>query len=283
MTLAGWLAALAVGLLAGAVSGLVGIGGGAIMVPFLYFFLAHPGLPGLNIPASDQAVVAHATSLLVIVPISIRGAWLYHRAGRVDWDSVWRMGLASVVFAILGARVAVVVPGQVLKAGFGIFLLVMATQLVVGRRQPPSDARVLEPRDRTVRALAGGAAVGAFSALLGVGGGLVAIPVLIYWLRLPMEKVSATSLALITFTAATGVVAYAVNGQIAQPATTGPLTYFHLPAAFALAIGAFIAVPLGTEAQLRMPAHRLRYLFAAVFFLLGAQIAATNLLNLLRG
>ena len=85
MTGAGWLAALAVGLLAGAVSGLVGIGGGAVMVPFLYFFLSSSSLAGIEIPPGQQAVVAHATSLLVIVPISIRGAFLYSRAGLVEW------------------------------------------------------------------------------------------------------------------------------------------------------------------------------------------------------
>ena len=54
MTLAGWLAALSVGLLAGAISGLVGIGGGAVMVPFLYFFLAHPEWSGVQIPGTEQ-------------------------------------------------------------------------------------------------------------------------------------------------------------------------------------------------------------------------------------
>jgi uncharacterized membrane protein YfcA len=253
------------------------------MVPFLYFFLADSQLSGVNIAAGDQAVVAHATSLLVIIPISIRGAWLYHRAGRVDWDSVWRMGLSSVVFAVVGARVAIAAPGQFLKIGFGIFLLVVAARLLLGKREGAAAASEVSPRARTVRALVGGGMVGLFSAMLGVGGGLVAIPVLIYWMHLPMEKVSATSLAVITFTAATGVATYAASGQMMFPETTAAFSYFHLPAAFALAIGAFIAVPLGTETQLRMPTHLLRYLFAVVFFLLGGRIVITNVLALLRG
>ena len=282
MTLAGWLAALGIGLLAGAVSGLVGIGGGAIMVPFLYFFLAQPEMSGVAIPAADQAVVAHATSLAVIIPISLRGTWLYHRAGRVDWDSVWRMGLSSILFAIIGARVAVAVPGQALKISFGVFLLVIAARLVLGKKNT-ADKFDVDPTARTIRALIGGAMVGFFSALLGVGGGLVAIPVLVYWLHLPMEKVSATSLAVITFTAATGVATYVVSGQLEYPGGGGGSTYFHMWAAFALAIGAFIAVPLGTEAQMRLPTDKLRYLFAVVFFTLGGRIVITNLLVLLRG
>ncbi|MGH7545677.1 MAG: TSUP family transporter, partial [Gemmatimonadota bacterium] len=79
MTLAGWLAALAVGLLAGGMSGLLGIGGGVVMVPFLYLLLAHPEWSGIAAAPGREAVLAHATSLFVIIPTSLRGAWLYHR------------------------------------------------------------------------------------------------------------------------------------------------------------------------------------------------------------
>jgi uncharacterized membrane protein YfcA len=277
MTVTGWLAALAVGLLAGAVSGLVGIGGGAVMVPFLYFFLADAGWSGVQIPVEQQAVVAHATSLLTIVPISIRGAFLYSRAGLVEWGAVWRMGIASVVTAVLGARAAVVAPGNLLKVAFGIFLIVIAMRLVFGKKGTEPDGDETR-RLHTGRALAGGAAVGFFSALLGVGGGLVAIPVLIYGLNTPIRKVTGTSLALITFTAMTGVVTFAASGVYES---AGALHYFHIPAALALAVGAFAAVPLGAAAQMRMPTRGLRWLFAVVFLLLGLRILVSNLLGLL--
>ncbi|UCC47788.1 MAG: sulfite exporter TauE/SafE family protein [Gemmatimonadota bacterium] len=279
MTVAGWLATLAVGLLAGAVSGLVGIGGGAIMVPFLYFFLAHPELAGVQVSPADQAVIAHATSLLVIVPISLRGAWLYNRARLVEWRAVWRMGLASVVTAVLGARVAVVVPAELLKVVFGIFLLVVSTRLLIGKRRAEVHSSEEQGAVPIGGALAGGAAVGFFSALLGVGGGLVAIPVLIYGLHISLRKVSATSLAVITFTALTGVIAYAVSGW-ADHASETALAYFHLPACLGLAVGALVAVPVGPFVQQRMPPHALRWLFAAVFLILGLRIAVGNLLNL---
>jgi uncharacterized membrane protein YfcA len=280
MTLAGWLASGAVGLLAGAVSGLVGIGGGAIMVPFLYFFLAHRELSGVPVSPADQAVIAHASSLLVIVPISLRGAWLYNRARLVEWRAVWRMGLASVIMAVFGARVAVIVPGQLLKVVFGIFLLVVSTRLLIGKPREERYSAEQGAALPTRRALAGGAAVGFFSALLGVGGGLVAIPVLIYGLHISLRKVSATSLAVITFTALTGVIAYAIAGWADHTSGTA-LAYFHLPACLALAVGALVAVPVGPFIQQRMPTHALRWLFAAVFLLLGLRIVGGNLLGLL--
>ncbi len=278
MTVTGWLATLAVGLLAGAVSGLVGIGGGAVMVPFLYYFLGSSGLAGVAIPPEQHAVVAHATSLLVIVPISVRGAFLYSRSGLVEWGAVWRMGVTSIFTAVLGARVAIAAPGELLKVAFGLFLLIIATRLLRGKKRAEAEGEEADGRARNGRALAGGAAVGFFSALLGVGGGLVAIPVLIYGLHVHMRKVTGTSLALITFTALTGVLAYAVSG-IQYP--DGVVHYFHLPAALALAIGAFVAVPLGAAAQMRMPTRGLRYMFAVVFLLLGLRILVTNLIGLL--
>lgn len=282
MTVTGWLAALAVGLLAGALSGLIGIGGGAVMVPFLYFFLANGQLSGVDVSPDQQAVMAHATSLLAIVPISVRGAWLYHRAGLVEWRAVWRMGLASVLGAVVGARVAVAVPGGLLKVAFGLFLLLVSIRLIVGRREADGEeAAGHELRVRMVPALAGGAAVGFFSAMLGVGGGLVAIPLLIYALRVPLRRVSATSLAIITFTAATGVAAYAVGGLAAPGEAGGALAYFHVPASVALAAGALLAVPIGTGTQLRMPTHALRWLFAIVILVLGLRILISNLLRLL--
>lgn len=251
------------------------------MVPFLYFFLARSGLSGADVPLDSQAVMAHATSLLVIVPTTVRGAWLYHRERLVRWDAVWRMGLASVITAIIGARVAVAIPGPLLKLAFGIFLLVIAARLVKRRAGPAGDDDLADRSIRSGPALLGGAAVGFFSALLGVGGGLVAIPVLIYGLHVSIRRVAGTSLALITFTAVTGVLAYAVTGWHHAGAAAGPLAYFHLPAALALAVGAFLAVPLGTAAQLRLPTHVLRWVFAVLFLLLGARIAISNLLGVL--
>ncbi len=155
---------------------------------------------------------------------------------------------------------------------------------MIGKRRAEADTfESFDEAVRTGRAVVGGAAVGFFSALLGVGGGLVAIPLLIYALHVPLRKVSATSLAIITFTAFTGVIAYAVSGLGEHPGAAGLLAYFHLPGGVALAAGALAAVPFGTGIQQRLPIHLLRWVFAIVIFLLGARIMTANLLTLLEG
>ena len=92
MTLAGWLAALSVGLLAGAISGLVGIGGGAVMVPFLYFFLAQPEWSGARIPGTEQAVIALAVAYLVAL------AWAMTN---LSYD-IWGAFVVAPVLLIVG-------------------------------------------------------------------------------------------------------------------------------------------------------------------------------------
>ena len=129
MTLAGWLAAMAVGLLAGRMSALTGIGGGVIVVPFLYFFLSQPELSGAQ-PPNETAVVAHATSLLVMVPISTRGAWLCRRAGLIDWRSASWVG--ALLAVPLGTRFQQKLPAQALHWLFaGLFVSLGARIILV--------------------------------------------------------------------------------------------------------------------------------------------------------
>ena len=281
MPFAGWLIALAVGLLAGGAAGLIGIGGGALLVPFLYFFLGTPQLSGSAPPGDQVAVIAHATSLLAIVPISLRGAFIYSRHSRVDWHAVWPMAASSVLFAILGARAAVSVPGSLLKATFGVFLLIISFRLLLGGPRREAARGALD-RVFTTRAVIGGAAVGFLSALLGVGGGLIAIPVLLYWLHRPIEKVAGTSLAIIVFTALSGTVAYAVSGATGNIASAGTVGYVHIPSALALTLGALLALPVGPWIQRRLSPRGLSWLFAIFFLILGARLAIANLLHLLR-
>lgn len=282
MSLAGWAAAATVGLLAGGLSGLIGIGGGAVMVPFLYFLLARPQIFGVHIPLEDQAVVAHATSLAAIVPISLRGVWLYHRAGLVEWRVATRLGLASAVAAVAGARLAIDLPGQLLKALFGLFLLISALRLVLPGRDDASTREADGSPGLGLRAVMGGFAVGLVSSLLGVGGGLVAIPILIHMLHLPIRKVSGTSLAIVVFTATAGVLSYGASGWMGGFADRGALTYIELPTGIALTLGALVAVPVGTSIHQRLPTRSLRWLFAGLFLLLGGRIAIVNLLHVLR-
>ncbi len=118
--------ALALGLLAGVVAGLLGIGGGAVFVPALTVVL---GLGQLE---------AEATSLLAMVPVAVVGAWRQRAYGNLRLREGVTIGLLAVGGAALGVVVANAVPERALEVAFAVFLLVVAAQLA--RRGLARDA-----------------------------------------------------------------------------------------------------------------------------------------------
>lgn len=109
--------AIAVGLVAGVASGLLGIGGGAIIVPGLVIFV------GLG------QIEAEATSLLAIVPTALVGAWRQRRYGNVHLGEGTRLGLLAVAGAVVGAVLANVLPVRAIELAFATLLVVVAARL----------------------------------------------------------------------------------------------------------------------------------------------------------
>ena len=275
MSLAAVAAVFGVGLVAGLLSGLVGIGGGVLMVPFLYFFYAHPAFSGMRVPEA-ATVVAHATSLAVIVPTSLRGAWSFHGAKLVEWRAVWPIGIASALSAVLASQAATALPPQALRLAFGALLLFSAARLA--RQKAPEPGAAERPlRLSPWATVPVGVVVGTFSALLGVGGGVVAIPMLIGIVGIPLRKVAATSIGIITLTSVAGALSYMAVGPAAPVRPGWSVGYVDGAAALALAAGALLAVQLGTALNQRMNPRALALLFAALFGVVGVKLLVENL------
>ena len=116
------LAVILLGVAAGAVAGLFGVGGGIIFVPALTLVL---GLTQLE---------AEATSLLAIIPVAALGSWRQTRTGEVRWRDATIMGLVSIGTAIAGALIADAAPERALRVGFALLLVATAAQLVLRAR-----------------------------------------------------------------------------------------------------------------------------------------------------
>lgn len=268
------LALAAAGIGVGFLSGLVGIGGGVLIVPLLYFFYGHPDWGGVEVPGRLEAVIAHATSLFVILPTSALGTWTYQRAGLVAWRAAVPIALFAGIAAIAGGLVAPQLPVRVLKLGFGLLLVASGAQLLRREKGAPVERSA---GTHLVLGAVGGVAVGLLSALLGVGGGIVAIPILIYLVGLRLDQVAGTSMAIIVFTALAGVTTYALSGAGAEGLPPGSVGYIHLAAGVPILVGSLAAVRLGARANQRLGDRRLRALFAVLFLLLGVRILIENL------
>jgi uncharacterized protein len=256
----------------GVVSGLLGIGGGVLMVPFMYALMAAAGWSGLHVLTEHQAALAHATSLAVILPTALSGVLAHRRHGAAEWSVIVPLGLGAAGGALVGARSAVAVPSLALKTLFGVFLLVMAWRLGVGRGAITREEAAGGQGIRWAGGVAGGGVVGFFSALLGVGGGIVAIPILIRWARMDLHRVTAASLGIITFAALAGIMGYWVLGRGVAGLPSATLGYVHLPLVLAMLPGAILLAPVGARLNNRLPVAVLRRLFALLFVVLGIRL-----------
>ena len=111
------------GIVAGVIAGLFGVGGGVVFVPALVLVV---GMSQLH---------AQATSLLAIVPVALLGTWRERHTGEVRWTDVMVVSAASIVTAIIGVLIANVAPERILRIGFALILLWTAVRIVRGVRR----------------------------------------------------------------------------------------------------------------------------------------------------
>lgn len=275
------LTIVGVGLTVGLLAGLVGIGGGVLIVPFLYFFYGHPDLFGVVVAADAATVLAHGTSLFVIMPTSAWGAFVYHRKRLVEWRAAIPIGVASLFAAVAGARVALLLPPELLKVMFGLLVVASGVRMAMNR---PARGELPTPREpRLTLAITTfiGLVVGLLSALLGVGGGIIAIPLLLYLARVDVQRVAATSIAIIAITAVAGAASYMLSGTGGQGLPPGSVGYVHMPAAVAMFIASLVSVRLGATLNQRLHPRTLTLVFAALFLVLGLHLVVDNLPDLL--
>jgi uncharacterized protein len=280
MGVLGLLSLAAAGILAGILSGLVGVGGGVIMVPVLYLFYAYPEWAGVSLGPEAATLTAHATSLFVIFPTSVRGTLAFHRQGMVAWRVVWPIGIAAAVAAVLASRVALGVDARLLRLAFGVLLVYSAYRLFRSRDTRRAARLAERPLRTSPAAMVGtGAVVGFFSAFLGVGGGIVAIPLLMQVVRLDLRRIAATSLAIVALTSAAGAVAYMLSG-LASPVRAGwSVGYVDVAAGLALAAGTLLSVRWGASLNLKLEPRRLALVFGALFLAMGGRLILVNLLG----
>ncbi|MEJ3652840.1 sulfite exporter TauE/SafE family protein [Actinomycetes bacterium KLBMP 9759] len=258
------LLAAALGVVIGLVLGAFGGGGGVLTVPVLVYVLG------------QSAYDATTGSLIIVAATALAGTLARARSGHIRWGTGMAFGAAGVPAAALGSIVSARAPEHVLLIGFaGLALLASAALLVDARGERRHDdvpagggIAVLAPpvTALAVRIVLAGALVGLLTGLLGVGGGFLAVPVLVIGLRMPMTSAIGTSLLVITVNSVAGLVARAgsidvdpavvlpfavaaVAGTLAGKRVTDKVSGPALTTAFAVVIG-LTGVFVGFEALL---------------------------------
>ena len=195
---------LGVGAIAGVLAGLLGVGGGLVIVPMMVITLTWQGIPQEHIMH-----LALGTSLASIIFTSVSSFMAHHRRGAVQWQVVRQIVVGILLGTFLGATLASRLSTGVLKGIFIVFLYYMGIQFLMDRK--PKASRTL-PGPWGMFGV--GVVIGVVSAFVGIGGGSLSVPYMIYC-NLPVHTAIGTSAAIGFPIAVAGAVGYLVNGLAA--------------------------------------------------------------------
>ena len=255
------------GLTTGFLAGLLGIGGGMIMVPFISAMLTGRGVaPGLAVK------MAIATSMATIIFTSVSSVRAHHQRGAVRWDIVKRLAPGIVLGAMVASLgVFALLQGALLYFVFAAFVAFSGTQMFLDKK--PAPTRQLPG---TPGLLGAGGVIGFLSGLVGAGGGFVSVPFMT-WCNVAIHNAVATSAALGFPIALANVAGYVIAGQHLEGLPPYAFGYLWLPALVVIASCSVLMAPLGARAAHALPVKRLKRAFAVVLFVLALYMLTKGL------
>ena len=247
------------GICGGFLAGLLGIGGGMIMVPFMTLILESKGFP------ADYVVkMAVATSLATICFTSLSSVRAHHQRGAVLWPVARVLAPGILVGSLIGAQIAVALPTRILCGVFSLFIAFSATQMFLDRKPKPT---------RTLPGSLGmfgmGNLIGLLSSVVGAGGAFVSVPFMT-WCNIKIHQAVGTSSALGFPIALAGTLGYILAGQHMPNMPPGALGYVYLPGLAVIATASMCTAPLGARTAHRMDIRPLKRVFAVVLYVLAA-------------
>ncbi len=257
-----WLAGyLAIGAFVGFCAGLLGIGGGAIMVPLLVALFEAQGMP------REQLLhLAVGSSMATILFTSLSSVRSHSARCALRWDIVRGITPGILAGGLAGSAIASRIPTALFAALFAATVFAAATNMVLERKPRPG---------RELPAAAGliaiGFAISAISAFAAVGGAFLAVPFML-WCNVPMLQAIGTAAAIGFPIALAGSVGFAASGWGQAGLPPWSIGYIYLPAMAGVAVASMLFAPLGVAVAHRMPTRRLRQIFAVLLYAMAARL-----------
>jgi len=225
-------------------------------------------LKSIGVDPTIAIRIAFGTNLLVVLPTAFSGAMTHHKKGAVVWKAGITLGITGAIGAFFGGFIAAHLPGKILNIAFGIAVVLGALRMLTAR--PPQITE--EPSDSLAAFILWGIPLGIVSGIIGIGGGVLMIPIMVYFLRFKMHQAVGTSTALMIFTAVGGSLSFLINGLGVQglpPYSTGYLNWLQ----WILLAGCSIPMAIvGAKTAHLLPAKQLKYIFIAVMFYMGLKM-----------
>ena len=261
-----WVLYLALGAVAGLLAGLLGVGGGLIIVPVLAAVFVQQGVSGDIIMH-----LALGTSLASIVFTSLSSIRAHQQHGAILWPAFRQLTPGILIGAAFGGWLAGIMSTAWLKPLFAVFELAVGL-LMLASLKPQAHRNLPDPMQMS----SAGGVIGAVSSLVGIGGGTLTVPYLI-WHSVSLRQAIATSSACGFPIALAGSLSFIVNGWYNTLLPTHSLGYVHLPALIGIAISSVLLAPLGARLTHRLPVAVLKKLFGGLLILLAVKLLISEI------
>lgn len=254
---------ITIGLLAGFLAGLLGIGGGTILVPGLLAIFSHA-----HIPEQLQMHMATSTALTSIIFTSLIAVYHQQRSFSINWFLFRQLVPGLIIGIVSGALIALLLSTHALKLLFSLFLFSVAFKLYFHRSKIIKKEIIVL---NTLKKWTIGFFIGIISGLLGIGGGAIAVPVFLR-LGLSTHHAIATSSACVLLLAIIGAITFTFTGLHANNLPLGSVGFVYWPAVLGISIGSIAVVPLGTGLGKRISGYALRRFFSLFLVILGISL-----------
>ena len=245
------------GVAVGFAEGLLGVGGCFIMVPVTFFVFKEMGYGDIALK------LAFGSNLLVVFPTAISGAWAHTKKEAVWWKAGMVLGVFGAIGAVIGATITSQLLSEgILKPAFGLVIGLGALRMLAWKPQKTEE----DPKEQPLLWACCGFPIGIICGMLGLGGGIITVPVLAMALKFKMHHAVGTSLSMMIFTSIAGSIGYLINGLSVPNLPPYSIGYVNLLACACLAMTSIPIAQIGARTAHKLPAKKLQYIFIAVMF-----------------
>ncbi len=258
------MALIATGVFAGILAGLLGVGGGIVIVPVLFFLFQSFG-----VSPESAMLVATATSLATIVPTSISSIRSHNKKGNVDLDLLKRWSVFIFIGVLAGSWLVTRIEGTLLTMLFGVIATLSALNMLFRT----GKSALYQELPNTVGQTVMGTSIGFFSAMVGIGGGTISVPLLTLY-NYPTHKAVGTAAAIGLIISLPGALTMLMLGSTPTDAPIATFGLINLFAFICIVPLTVLFAPIGASLAEKLDAVKLKKIFAFVLLFTGLRMLA---------
>jgi len=252
-----------IGTAVGFLGGFLGVGLSMVIIPLLYYW----AFPSMLIAPEVIVHLSFGTSLAIIIPTSLSASWAHAQAGNIKWRVVLLLAIPGILGSLLGSTLTAHIKGELLRILFGSLLIILSAQMFIPKKETGTPGDDVPPR--SFPALMIGLVVGIFSGFFGLGGGVLAIPLMVRFLRIPIYRAMGISLAFVFFAALMGTAGYILNGLGKPNLPPFAWGYVYTPAWVLAGVPSLFLAKWGANVASKTGPLRIHRVFALLLMLVG--------------